>query len=94
MHTPYTPDDVLNEDDIPMGQDYELPHNRTQQSVEELGIVMEEEEDEEIIPISTSTPRGSLQDLSSSLESLRPFPQAPARVLAIEVAESEKRHRF
>lgn len=78
---PYTPDDVLDENDIPWGQDLELPHNRSQQSIEELGIVMEEDEEqeEEMTPIGTSTPRGSLQDLSSSLESLRPFPKAAAR---------------
>lgn len=40
---------------------------------------MDDVEIEESLPLSTSTPRGSQQDLTDVLQTLKPFPQAPPR---------------
>lgn len=80
---PYTPAEIYEEDAIPMAEDIVLPHNRSQQSIDENEI------DEDVasnigmdldvsFPLSTSTPRGSAENLAL-LTTLKPFPQAPPR---------------
>lgn len=72
---PYTPaSDIINEEDIPIGADVELAHNRSHQSIDasefdDIDIDME---------ARTSTPVASSQDLINALENIRPFPKAPA----------------
>lgn len=68
------------EDDIPEAAEIiELPHNRSQQSIPDDESV-DEQIEERLPPIgTTSTPAGSLQDLSIMLENIKPFPKAPPR---------------
>jgi hypothetical protein len=59
----------------------ELPHNRSDQSIVSITLADLNEAMEESLPRmgTTSTPRSSISDLSTTLESIKPFPKAPAR---------------
>lgn len=67
------PEESMNAGNIPMGMD-------EQESIEENDVDdMDVDDGGNMVPLSTSTPRGSTQDLRQSLEDIRPFPQAPPR---------------
>lgn len=89
---PYTPADIVTDEDVPMGADIELSHDRSQQSIDDNDL--ENEDDDHLaelrpsVPLKTSTPGNSMEDLSNILQTIRPFPQATPR---IETTRGRKR---
>lgn len=97
---------LLTGDDIPMETDIELPHNRSQQSVDEMetddavndDVVNEDAVNDDTIADdesgvgmgNTSTPMESVQDLSNILEEIKPYPKAPARKVATRGRKPQK----
>lgn len=80
-------------DDIPMASVIvELPHNRSQQSIDESDVSDGTEDLDHSLPKlgQSSTPQGSLADLSTTLENLAPFPKAGSRKQATRGRKAQK----
>lgn len=79
---PFTPADVLSGEDISMGADIELPHNISQQHIDQEEVEEDDDDWSELRPMVTSTPRNSVEDLTGILRDIRPHQQAPPRKTA------------
>lgn len=87
-----------DDDDVPMNLvSVELPHNRSQQSINQSNDENDNEDDvsfdfdESLSQVGqTSTPTGSLTDLSDTLRSLKPYPRAPPRKPATRGRKPQK----